>query len=276
MSSLIKLLLGIVGLVVVLAIAAALAVALLVDPNDYRDDIARAVERQTGRQLTIAGELSLDFLPCCGIALGRTSLSNPAGFAEPQFASVENVRLGLQVWPLIARRELLLGEISLTGLNVALLRTADGRANWEFDTAAEGPEAPEPPASAGDVGAESGESGGMALKSLSVAGVNISESRLSLVDESADVDLTIDEFELFTGSIEPGEPFDLESSLRVTDKSAQNCRERRPEHASRSRCRRDHGSTGRPEAGIVCGGARTRRRQAAGNCDRGGRHGGRQ
>ena len=216
MGSLTKLLLAVVGLVIVLAVAAALAVALLVDPNDYRDEIANAVEQQTGRQLSINGELSLKLLPCCAIGIADTSLSNPPGFAGENFVSVDDVRLGLQVWPLISRQELLLGKVTLSGLDLSLQRNADGLANWEFTGQ---DEVSDTKSDATSDAAEPTESGDApALKTLSVAGVSITDARISLRDEVTDLDLLVDELELVTGAIEPGQPFDVRGSFELDDR----------------------------------------------------------
>ncbi len=50
---------SLVGLVVI----GDLALVLLVDPNDYRDDIAKLVEQKTGRPLEIRGKLGLKLFP---------------------------------------------------------------------------------------------------------------------------------------------------------------------------------------------------------------------
>ena len=94
---------------VLLALSVLLSVALLilVDPNDYRDEISAAVNEQTGRTLSIDGDLSLKTFPCCGVSLGPLSLSNPEGFEDRDFASVESASVSVRLWPLITRQQLL-------------------------------------------------------------------------------------------------------------------------------------------------------------------------
>lgn len=207
MKTPVKILLGLVALVVLGLLLVIVAVAVLVDPNDYRDDIEQAVQAQTGRELKIDGELTLSLWPCCGLALGPTSLSNPPGFDTPQFASIRSARLGLQVWPLLTRRELVIGEIELAGLDLTLLRRADGRDNWTFDGAAE-EDGPGPGEGAGE---------GPGLNSLRVGGVNITEAQLRLRDDQNRLDYRLTDLRLVTGSLEPGEPFDLDTGFHFTD-----------------------------------------------------------
>src|SRR5690606_41094703 len=57
MARALKVLLVIVAGLVAIAVLAAVALILFFDPNDYRDEIAAQVEKATGRELTIAGDL---------------------------------------------------------------------------------------------------------------------------------------------------------------------------------------------------------------------------
>jgi AsmA protein len=209
MKFIIKLVAGLLGLVLTALLVVIAAVALFVDPNDYRDDIASAVQKQTGRELAIEGELSLGLMPCCAISLGETRLSNPPGFEQASFARVESARLGVQVFPLLTRQELLLDELELVGLQVDLLRLEDGRANWEFasDDSAE-------PATDSDDSATDSETG---LSGLSISGIRIADARLSLRDIPAGTDIRIENLDLLTGTLEPGEPFEFDGSLRFID-----------------------------------------------------------
>ena len=207
MKTLLKLALGLAVVGVGLVLAVIIAVLLFVDPNDYRDEIANVVEEQTGRSLDIEGELGLALLPCCGIRLDETSLSNPPGFDTPQFARVERVRLGLQIWPLLTQRALVIGEVDLQGLDVQLERLADGRDNWTFATAEPGQA--DPPAD------EDGEE--PAATSLSIAGINVGNARLAYRDAVDQVDVRLEDLNLETGAVEPGEPFDLATRFRFED-----------------------------------------------------------
>jgi AsmA protein len=51
------------GSLVALVLLAAVAVLLLVDPNDHKDRISAAVQKSTGRALTLPGELKLSLFP---------------------------------------------------------------------------------------------------------------------------------------------------------------------------------------------------------------------
>ena len=71
-----KILLYTIGFVVVLVIAAAVTATLLINPNDYKDDIVKVVHDKTGRELQLKGDIKLSLFPWLGLELGQTSLGN--------------------------------------------------------------------------------------------------------------------------------------------------------------------------------------------------------
>jgi AsmA protein len=123
-----------VGLVaaamLVLFVTVLLGVWLLFDPNDYKDEIAAAVERATGRELTLAGDLELEVFPRLRIAVGEATLGNAQGFGDQPFARIGSARLQLALLPLLSRR-VEIGEARLEGLVLNLARNAAGRNNWQ-------------------------------------------------------------------------------------------------------------------------------------------------
>jgi hypothetical protein len=129
MSKVLKIILGLFGLVVVLVLAAVIIIPLVVDPNDYRDDIARAVEEETGRNFEIEGEISLSVFPWLGLEVGRMRLGNPPGFGDGPFAEIGSAGVGAKLMPLLSRR-LEVSTLRLDGLRVHLVQLADGSSNW--------------------------------------------------------------------------------------------------------------------------------------------------
>ncbi|WP_290637876.1 AsmA family protein [Aquisalimonas sp.] len=117
------------------------ALMLFFDPNDYREDIERLVEEQTGQELVIEGEIGLSFFPWLGLDLGRTRLENREEFGDEPFVSIENAGVAVRILPLF-RREVVLDTIRLDGLRANLIVSEAGNANWELDL----PEDPDEPA----------------------------------------------------------------------------------------------------------------------------------
>ena len=94
-------LLGVAALLVI----AAIAVALLFDPNDFRDNIAAEVQQKTGRELVIEGDLDLSLFPWLAINVGRTTLGNAPGFTDEPFASFDKAELSVKLIPMLLSRK---------------------------------------------------------------------------------------------------------------------------------------------------------------------------
>ena len=123
-------LVGLAGLVALIVIAVVL-ISLLVDPNDYKDNIAKAVNNATGRTLAIDGSLELSVFPWLGVSLPGMTLSNARGFGDMPFARISGARVGVKLMPLIIRKSLKMDKVALNGLILNLEKNAQGRSNWE-------------------------------------------------------------------------------------------------------------------------------------------------
>ncbi|MCC5857256.1 MAG: AsmA family protein [Ectothiorhodospiraceae bacterium] len=121
-----------VGAFVIIVVALVAALLILVDPNDYRDDISRLVKENTGQELVIEGDIRLSFFPWLGLDLGRTRLENREGFGEQPFVQIERAGVAVELFPLL-RREVVLDVVRLDGLLVHLVVNEQGEANWELD-----------------------------------------------------------------------------------------------------------------------------------------------
>jgi len=118
------------GGLVALALIVILAVALLLNPNDYKDRIIHQVKAATGRDLALPGAIKLSVFPWIALELGPARLGNPAGFPGEEFLSVEHVALRVKLLPLL-RRNLQIGRIEIDQLDLHLLKNAAGKGNWE-------------------------------------------------------------------------------------------------------------------------------------------------
>lgn len=126
------------GCLVVLLIAAALIVPSFIDWNAYRSEIAREVERATGRPVTIEGDLSLRILPAPAFSAQSLSLGNLEGGSQPAMVTLDEVSVAVALMPLL-RGEIKVESVVLTRPVVLLERLADGRVNWDFAAAETAP-----------------------------------------------------------------------------------------------------------------------------------------
>jgi AsmA protein len=157
------------GLVALLVIVL-LAVRLFVNPNDYKDRIALAVQNSTGRELELPGEIKLSVFPWIALELGPASLGSPPGFGNEPFAAVKHAALRVRLLPLL-RRQLEIGRVEVDGLDLRLRTNASGRGNWQS-------------AETSPTTQSSGGAGAAALRDL--AGIVISDSRVSYQDTVAE------------------------------------------------------------------------------------------
>jgi AsmA protein len=170
----------VVGCLVVALIAAAILLWLIVNPNDYKGRIEAAVRTATGRDLTLTGNIRLAIFPSLALELGPASLGNPPGFSSSQpFASLQRVSLRVHVLPLLHHR-LDVGRVEIDGLDLRLLKNAQGQGNWAMPTGNTVPPAQQSGAPASQ----------MALGGI--AGVVVKNSRFSYQDMVAnDVNVNI-------------------------------------------------------------------------------------
>lgn len=190
----------------VLLLAAVLliaAVVTLVDPQQYQALIIDQVRQRTGRELLLAGPVELDLLPCCAVRIDKATLGNPPGFPADTFLRIESARLGLRLWPLLTRRAVEIGSVTVDGLQADLLARRDGSDNWSFGSdEAESADA----ASRPDDNAE-----------FSVASIELKNATLNYTDEADGSRYRIEQLNARTGPIRGNAPFELQASLQATD-----------------------------------------------------------
>jgi AsmA protein len=201
MGRVLKILLIVVAGVVGIVVIAAVALLLIFDPNDFRDDISARVSETTGREFAIEGELGLSIFPWLAVEVGRSTLGNAQGFGDRPFATFEEARLSVQLIPLIFRQEVTVGTASLDSLVLNLQVAADGSNNWE-DLAQADAAAPTDTAQPGT-----------SLESLDIAGVRVSNATISYSDAQAGSSYLVRGLTLETGNISANAPFDIEAEF---------------------------------------------------------------
>jgi AsmA protein len=160
-----------VGAMLALVVALLIAVAVFVNPNDYKGRIIKAVRDSTGRQLELPGDIKLSVFPWIALELGPASLGNAPGFGAEPFAQVQHAALRVRLLPLL-RRQLRIGRIEIDGLDLRLRKNAAGQGNWQMTA---------------DSGATASQSGGSSSETLAdLGGIVIKDSRFSYQDTLAD------------------------------------------------------------------------------------------
>ena len=180
MRTLIRIVTTLLALVLVVLIAAVLVATLYFDPNDFKDELSKTVQKHTGRTLTISGDIELSLFPWLGVDVGRLDLGNAPGFAEPVFASTDRVQIRVKLLPLL-KKQLQMDTVTLHGLNLKLARDEQGRGNWQ-DLAQGRPEEGQP-AAPPETQPEASE--GLPLASLAIGGLDVQQAHIEWQDAQA-------------------------------------------------------------------------------------------
>ena len=75
----------------------------VIDPNDYRDELASLVKDKTGRDLGLSGDLKISVFPWLGVTTEGLSLSQPKGISG-NMLSVDTAQLRVKLMPLLTKR----------------------------------------------------------------------------------------------------------------------------------------------------------------------------
>jgi len=182
-------------------------VAATFDPNKYKGDLIDVVRKETGRTLTIEGEIHLTFFPKIGVALGPTQLSERD--SKDEFAGVDDLRVALALLPLLSKR-IVVDEVVVDGLRATLVKHADGSTNID-DLTESGKAKPAEKRQAEQTPAETG---APAMK-LDVQGVRIKNGAFTFRDEQAGATYKISALSLETGRVAQGIPTKFDYSATV-------------------------------------------------------------
>lgn len=198
-----------VGVLLLLIVVAVVVLPIIIDPNDYKPQISKAVESSTGRTLSMEGDLTLSVFPWLGVGIGQSSLSNAEGFSAQPFAQVEKVQIRVKLLPLLSR-ELVMDTVVLKGLQVSLETSKSGNTNWQDLSGDKTAEAAPIEKDKDD------DKSAPALAGLAVGGVEISDASIIWDDRQNDSRYQVDDFNLKTGAIGSAESVPMSLSMKVT------------------------------------------------------------
>src|SRR5579863_4120289 len=119
---------------VLLACLAALllfVIACLIDANFLRSVITRYASSRSGRTIRIEGNLTAHLLSRAPrLTAERVSIGNPAWMPPGPTAEMGTLSLSIELLPLL-RGSLVLDRLEADNASLHLMRTVDGRANWQ-------------------------------------------------------------------------------------------------------------------------------------------------
>jgi AsmA protein len=136
---------------VLLVVGVLFAAPSFIPVETYKPQIAALVKQQTGRDLTIDGDISLSFLPRLAVSVNDVTFQNAPWASSPHMAKMDQLEIVLKIMPLI-RGEVALDRFIMRGPEIDLSVNRQGVGNWVFDTPAQTAPAPAPDASAEEEG----------------------------------------------------------------------------------------------------------------------------
>lgn len=188
------------GALIGIAVAGAIYVAATFDPNDYKDQIIRAVKDSKQRDLRLDGNITLSFFPNIGANLGKVSLSEFN--SDQQFAAIDSARVSLALLPLLSGQAVV-NEVAVSGLQATLIKRKDGTTNIDDLLGAS------------DENAGEKKSDDKQPVGFDIAAVSIEKTSLAYRDEASDAQYAIKDLNLHTGRIANGVPVEISLSANV-------------------------------------------------------------
>ena len=193
---------------IILIVAGLIALPFFIDPNDYKQEISEQVEKATGRNLTLDGDIKLSVFPWIALELGPLSLSNAKGFKADKFVKIEATQIRIKLLPLL-KKQLEMDTLVFDGLTLNLEKNKAGKTNWD-DLTGEN--------KAKEEKATDSDSGSAALSSINIAGIKLTNANIFWTDATSSEQYELTNFNLTTDPIVPGDPsaidmdFDLASA----------------------------------------------------------------
>ncbi len=186
-----------VGGLLVLAVIAVAAAAFIVDGAFVKARLEQAMKAKN-RTLRIEGTPTLRLFPVAGMALGKTSLSEPG--SDRVFVALDSAEVAVRTMPLLSG-EIAVETLKVSGLRVNVLRRKDGAFNYS-DLA----------------GAKDKPAGGEAPPRIRLAEVLIEKAQLAYRDEASGQELSVAELNVKTGRLDGQAPGDVAISAHITGK----------------------------------------------------------
>lgn len=201
----IKTLISVLALLVVLVIAAAIAIPLVVDPNDYKDDITQLAKEKAGVDLVLEGDLSLSVFPWVGITTQGVKLAQPQGFEKAgNLLSVQEANLKVKLLPLLSK-EIEVDTILLKQPEIHVVVNAKGTSNIDViaDNLSDETTASQDTDNSSDNSSTNNNDNSNEAKAttLTIAGISITDGLISYEDQQTKVKHLLKNVNISSGNL---------------------------------------------------------------------------
>ncbi len=204
MGKRIKILVGLVFIIVV----AVIALPVLIDPNDYKEEIQAAVKEKTGRDLSINGDLSLSVFPWIGVGINDVSLSNAKGFKAEYFAEIKQAKVKVKLLPLLSQ-QVEVSTVVLKGMRLNLAKNKAGRSNWDDMVQSSDKDSQQSASAKGSTAPSA------AMGAIAIGGLHIVDANITWHDASQGEKYSLADLDLTTDALSLGQPMGIELAFTV-------------------------------------------------------------
>ena len=145
-----------------------------INPAKLTQLLSTSVKGATGRDLKIAGPVSLTIFPAIGIKAEQVSLSNASWAKDSEMLSLKRIELEVKLLPLFAGN-VEISSIHLLGLDAHLQTNKTGQSNWDMTT-------PDNTVSSKDAGGSQSPSSSDSSSFVAIENIRLSDARISYQD----------------------------------------------------------------------------------------------
>jgi len=180
-----------VGGVVTLIILILLVLPFFVDAEKYKPLLENKVTEMTGRPFSVGGDVNLSFFPFVGVSFSDLHLGNPPGFEATDFIYIKSFEVRVKLLPLLSR-DVQVKRFVVKEPQIVLIKSKQGRGNWEFtakNTGKSSPETAQKPTSEKSLE-------GLPIRSLTVGDFSVTNGSIDWIDKASDTRKTIDHLDL--------------------------------------------------------------------------------
>ena len=131
----------ILGIAVVALLLIVVALVFLIDANQFRPELETQLSAVLGRQVKIA-DLKVSLLHG-GVSADGLFVSDDPKFSHDPFVSAKSLEVGVEFWPFVVSRKLIVTDLTITEPQITLLETDAGV--WNFSSLGGKPKPGEPP-----------------------------------------------------------------------------------------------------------------------------------
>lgn len=202
MKKLFKWTLRILISLIVLVVIAAVVLPMVLDPNDYKQEIEEKIAQQIGRQAHLSGDIEWSVFPWLALTFNDVSVDNEKGFKGDKFAEIQKLSARVKLLPLLSKN-IEVGSVLIDDAKLTMQVSGSGKSNWQsmLDNFESGSD--DSDSSTSDA-------------TLNIEGVKLSNVSINYKDSQAKTQANISKLSMDTSEISQDKSVDTEISMHVT------------------------------------------------------------